>query len=81
MKTDLFYYTDSIFINFLPSSNAGIDVWNEMAAQSDGTGKFPLVHADEIIYQLQKAGFIVKRGKNPIMTPAQKDALLAELFK
>lgn len=60
---DLVYYNDGLFTMFLPETKEGEQAWNELAAQTEGTGKVLYKHADDVKKALRKAGYLVGRGK------------------
>jgi hypothetical protein len=60
-QADLTYRTQGLFTTFTPHTADGQTAWNEMAAQTDGTGKV-LVHQEEnVVLQLRQAGYIVRK--------------------
>ena len=75
--TDLTYINQGLFTAFIPVSKAGETAWNEMAKQTEGTGKVLSVHANATIAQLKSAGYKVRKAAKQPQIDA--DALLAEL--
>lgn len=61
-KPDLTYGPAGMFIAFYPETDAGESAWRELAAQSDGTGKFLPMQVNGIISQLRAAGYRVAKA-------------------
>lgn len=78
MKTDLTITRSGLFSRYLPNTPAGENVWRELAAQTDGTGKVLAIHEASITAQLRAAGYTVsaRKPRGPKMTA---DELLAAL--
>lgn len=59
---DLTYrQTDDMFTSFFANTPAGIEAWNVMAKDNDGTGKVLTMHAKSVIQQLRAAGYTVRK--------------------
>jgi len=63
MKNDLTYLNQGLFTAFFPESPAGDKVWQEIASQTDGTGKIFTIHLKNTLKQLKKAGFKIAKTK------------------
>lgn len=73
---DLSYKPLGMFTLFLPESEAGRAAWDDIAAQTEGTGKVLTLHAPSVIAQLRKAGYTVRIAK---VTPLSEDDVIALL--
>lgn len=58
-QVDVSYSDQGMFTAFYPESHQGIAIFNEIAYQTDGTGKVLTVHVDSVIQQIRSAGYIV----------------------
>jgi len=77
---DIEYINQGLFSAFIPVSKAGEQAFNQMAVQTDGTGKVLTVHLQSTIQQLKQAGYKVgKAKKQPKITAEQADDMLREL--
>jgi hypothetical protein len=63
MKNDLTYSNQGLFTAFYPESPAGEKVWQQIASQTDGTGKIFTIHLKYALKQLGKAGFKIAKTK------------------
>lgn len=80
MEPDLTYSEDGLFVAFFAENAAGETAFNELAAHSDGTAKFPVPMRAGIVSQLRAAGYRVAKGKpHKPLSSAELDAMLAEL--
>ena len=75
-KADLHYITDSMFVTFIPNTDAGEQAWASMLEQNEGSPKVFRHQFASVRQQLKSAGFVVR--KSPRVT-LSTDALLAEL--
>lgn len=75
MKTDLEYTNSGMFTRFYPNTQAGEDVWREMAKE-DGVAAVLSIHSKNVISQLRNAGYTVKKAA-PVNQSI--DDILAEL--
>jgi hypothetical protein len=73
---DLEYRNDGLFTRFYPNTPAGENAWRQMAEQNNGTPTILSVHTDNVLYQLRKAGYSVKKAGKPTHT---LEEILAEL--
>ena len=75
---DLTYTVGDMFVTFYAETPAGETAWNQLAAQTEGTGKVFTPQLSATLSQLRAAGYIVR------MSPKEKalhgDALLSALF-
>lgn len=62
MATDLEYKDCGLFTHFFPVSDDGMTPWKEMATD-DGVAAVLSIHAKNVIAQLRKAGYSVKKAK------------------
>lgn len=77
---DLTYREADGFTVFVPETDAGKEAWNEMANDTDGTGKVLTIHAKSTIAQLRAAGYVVEKSKNTAsMDDILSDDLLSQL--
>lgn len=77
---DLEYINQGLFTCFVPISKAGEQAWNQMAEETQGTGKVLSIHASSTIAQLRKAGYKVGKAKKAEpLSMESLDALLKEL--
>lgn len=76
---DLSWRDDGLFTLFLPNTKAGEDAWRVLAAHTEGTGKVFSHHAGDVIRQLHAAGYTIGRLPVHRASPAEDDALFAEL--
>lgn len=75
MKTDIEYIEDGLFISFVPNTDFGMSLINQMIEQA-GTNKFFTPFKGVIINKLKATGAVVRKArKRKINT----DKLLAEL--
>lgn len=75
---DLTYSTSGYFTSFLPETPEGQVTWNQIAAQTDGTGKIDTMFLKQTLYQLRKAGYKVYKEKKTTITETDQE-LLASL--
>lgn len=66
-EIDLEYTDSGIFTTFFPVSKQGENAWNELAANTDDTGKVLTIHKDIVITKLRKAGYHIVKA-----TPVSK---------
>lgn len=77
--TDLEYRTTGLFTTFLPSSKAGEVAYNEMLSHPDTpNAKIYTIHLKNMLYQLKKAGYTVKKAKK--ISKKESDKILTEIF-
>lgn len=67
MKTDLTYLTTGFFTVFLPESKEGETAYKEMIEQNSSP-KILTMDLKNVLYQLKKAGYVVKKAKKPTQT-------------
>lgn len=80
MKTyDLEYTMQGMFTFFTPITDAGVSLWNELAAQTDGTGKVLTAHLDATLAQMRKAGYSVRKAAVVKMSKEHLNDLYKEL--
>lgn len=77
MKTDLTYLNQGLFTAFFPDSPAGEKVWQEIASETNGTGKIFTMHLKNTLKQLRKAGFKITQAKK--ITKSNLTAIFAEM--
>jgi len=75
--TDLTYTKNGMFTTFYPETPQGKEAWTDMHNQGAPNGRILSIHAKDVLAQLRKAGYGVKRAK-PV-TVADMDAIFAEL--
>lgn len=65
---DLEYTThDGLVYSFYPITKAGEDVWNEMdSLEGLESGKVFSFQLNEVLYQLKKAGYSIRRMKKDV---------------
>lgn len=79
-KADIEWLDQGLFTAFLPMSKEGEMAWNDLAKQTDGTGKVFSFQAKQVIASLRQAGYTVKKAKNPgKLTDADLDQMMREL--
>lgn len=66
-KTDLTYLTTGFFTVFFPESKQGETAYKEMIEQNSSP-KILTRDLKNVLYQLKKAGYIVKKAKKPTQT-------------
>jgi hypothetical protein len=76
---DLTYRTDGIFTNFLPETKDGEDAWRVIAEQGGGNARVLTIHLNNVLLQLRKAGYVVRKAKKSVCNLSD-DQLLAELL-
>lgn len=77
---DIEYIEQGLFTAFIPVSKAGEVAFNQMAKDTDGTGKVLTMHKQSTIQQLRQAGYKVgKAKKTKEITSDQADDMLREL--
>lgn len=74
---DFTYTRDGMFTALLPENDAAVRAWNELAAETDGTGKVFNHHFPQLRAALKRAGFTVKKARK--VKPGELDAILDEL--
>jgi len=72
--TDLTYIQDDMFTRFIPASDAGENIWRQLAAQNDGVAAVFNHHAKSVIAQIRKAGYSVAKSK-PVKDSEIEDIL------
>lgn len=77
MQIDLTYRTLGLFTAFFAESKQGELAWNEIARQTEGTGKILTTQLKSTLAQLRKAGYKVAKSKN---NSTIDEVLLDELF-
>ena len=77
MKTDLTYLNQGLFTAFFPDSPAGEKVWQEIASETNGTGKIFTMHLKNTLKQLRKAGFKIAQAKKT--TKSDLTAIFTEM--
>lgn len=70
MKADIEYIESGMFITFFPNTPEGEIVWGQLAEATEGTGKVFAIHAKQVIQDMRKAGYTVRKAK-PV---SKKDA-------
>ena len=78
-QPDLTYFRVGMFVAFFAETTRGEEAWNELAAHSDGTGKFLPGQVAGVLSQLRAAGYTVAQSKPKRMSDAELDRALAEL--
>lgn len=77
---DIEYINQGLFCAFIPVTKTGETAFNQMAVQTDGTGKVLTIHLQSTIKQLRQAGYKVgKAKKQQKLTGEQADDMLREL--
>lgn len=77
---DIEYIEHGLFTAFIPVSKAGEVAFNQMAKDTDGTGKVLTIHKQSTIQQLRQAGYKVGKAKKAKeMTAEQVENILEEL--
>jgi hypothetical protein len=56
---DLSYRVNGLFTSFYPDTKAGEVAFNELATQTEGTGRIFTTHLAEVKKQLRAAGYTV----------------------
>lgn len=74
MATDINFYRDGMFTNFVPNTEQGENVIRQMLEQSGAT-KVLSIHADSVIRQIKAAGYSVRK-----LSKAHKTPSLDEIF-
>lgn len=74
--TDLTYTQDKMFTTFYPESKDGELAWNEMAEKMNGVAKVMNCEANNVIANLRRYGYKVKKADKPDMS---MDEILKEL--
>lgn len=79
-KIDLEYYDKGLFVGFLPNTKEGESAYNEIVKVT-GDNYIRKDHLREVLKQLRKAGYNVKKSKksNLTMDEILNDPLLKEL--
>ena len=75
---DLTYETTGYFTVFYPETEDGHNAWNQIAAQTQGTGKVETIHLKSVLSQLRKVGYVVYKAKK-VVTKQTDLELLTEL--
>jgi hypothetical protein len=60
---DFTYRADGEFVQLLPENPAAVAAWNDIAAQTDGTGKILAPHWPAVARQLRAAGYSVRKAR------------------
>lgn len=63
MKADIEYIEGGMFVTFVPNTTEGEHVWRQLAESTDGTGKVFAIHAKQVIQDMRKAGYTVRKAK------------------
>ena len=71
MITDLTYNTTGIFTTFYPESKQGEVIYNQMIEQN-GSPKIYTIHLKNVLCQIKKAGYSVKKAKKISKKEANK---------
>lgn len=74
--TDITYTQDKMFTRFYPETEAGHNLYNQIAEQNNGVAAVLNFEASRVIYQIRAAGFKVAKAKKVTMSDSE---LLAEL--
>lgn len=53
---------DSLFTAFYPNTPEGVVAWNDLAKQTDGTGKVFSIYTANTVRQLRAAGYSVSKS-------------------
>ena len=79
--TDLIYLDDGFYITLIPQTDDGIYLYNTIANEFDGVGKFPKHMKPSIFKQIKDAGYKIRKAPKPskIDWTQEDDKLLAEL--
>lgn len=78
MQPDLTYRKDGMLTTFYAETEAGQAAWNVIASKPEGmNGKILTIWLDNVLRQLRKAGYVVRKAKPVAMSD---DELLAELL-
>tara|TARA_R110002020_G_scaffold334555_2_gene549799 strand:- start:9940 stop:10197 length:258 start_codon:yes stop_codon:yes gene_type:complete len=77
MKTDLTYSTSGIFTTFYPESKHGEIIYNEIIEQN-GSSKIYTIHLKNVLYQIKKAGYSVKKAKK--LSKKEADKIMNEIL-
>lgn len=81
MAPDLTYRRAcSLFVQFMPETEAGRLAWCQLASITDGTGKVLAIHLPDMLRRMRAAGYVVAKAKPVRMTDAEADAILAALL-
>lgn len=72
MKVDIEYIESGMFIIFFPNTPEGEQVWRQLAESTDGTGKVFAIHAKQVIKDIRKAGYTVRKAKPASKKDADK---------
>ena len=64
---DLTYNTTGIFTTFFPESKQGEIIYSEII-QQNGSHKILTIHLKNVLYQIKKAGYNVKKAKKSKLT-------------
>lgn len=63
MKADIEYIEDGMFITFFANTTEGEHAWRQLAESTDGTGKVFAIHAKQVMQDMRKAGYTVRKAK------------------
>lgn len=74
--TDLTYIQDGMFTKFIAESPEGERAWNEMAKKMNGVATVFNFEANNVILQLRRAGYKVKKSASKKITKAEIDEIL-----
>ncbi len=77
--TDLEYRTTGLFTIFYPTSEVGKVPYNQMLEHPETPGaKIYTIHLKNVLYQLKKAGYIVKKSKK--ISKKESEKILNEIL-
>lgn len=63
MKADIEYIEGGMFVTFVPNTHEGVKVWKQLAGATEGTGKVLAMQAKQVIKDIRKAGYTVRKAK------------------
>jgi len=75
MKTDLYYFNDGLFARFVANTPSGVSVFNKMNGEV-----VAIIHLPNVLAQIKKAGYTVRKAPGAKITRCDDDKLLADLF-
>ena len=77
MVIDLTYNTTGIFTTFFSESKQGEVIYNQMIEQN-GSPKIYTIHLKNVLYQIKKAGYSVKKAKK--VSKKEADKIMNEIL-
>ena len=69
--TDLTYIESGLFTQFIAETKDGEGVWNQIALAMGGNAKVLTMHKKQVLAQIRKAGYSVKKASKSKLTLEQ----------